>query len=215
MKTKPQNPKSHEDHPVLTLIKQIKENTLDPVVLSADDRRRCVDVLWSEGVSVAETAQILKCAERTIFRDRSELRSSHSLHLHAEFAPQMAGELIRQAETSISRLRRIARETGASAMERCVAENFAFKVQLEMITKLQSMGYLPRVPTGVVAQVVNQAQAAIETYEQLAQRLGELAVVDQEIGQPDAQTLKRRAELEELVRRGRAGAELNQMVQAG
>ena len=114
----PENKITNENDtgPVLTLIKQIKENKVDPLVLSTEDRRRCVGVLWGEGYTVAETAQILKRGERTIFRDRSALRSTHALRIHPQFAPEMAGELMRQADCSAGRLRRIARESGASAL---------------------------------------------------------------------------------------------------
>ena len=217
MTTEPQVPKDEnidDAGPVLTLIKQIKENKVDPAVLSAEDRRRCVDVLWSEGYTVADTAQILKCGERTIYRDRSALRAAHALRVHPQFALEMAGELMRQAESSAGRLRRIARESGASAMERCMAENFAFKVHLDMIGKLQSLGYLPRVPTGVVAQVVGASGGeAIATYDQLAQRLEELERVDRELGLNDPERIKRRGIMRELLDRGRSAAEIDLMIE--
>jgi hypothetical protein len=204
----------NESEPVLTLIKQIKENRIDPVVLSAEDRRRCVDVLWSEGYTVAETAQILKRGERTIYRDRSDLRAAHALHVHPQFAAQMAGELMRQAEGSASRLRRIAREPGASAMERSMAENFAFKVFTEMIDRLQSLGYLPRVPTNVVAQVVGgSCNEQIATYDQLNQRLAELERLDRELGSNDPERHQRRLMLKEFVDRGLTGAQIEGMIE--
>ncbi len=215
MTTKPPIPADEpasDTEPVLTLIHQIKENRIDPARLSAEDRRRCVDVLWGEGYTVAEIAQILKRGERTIHRDRSDLRAARALHVDSQFAPQMAGELMRQAEGSAARLRRIAREPGASAMERCMAENFAFKIYHDMIGKLQSMGYLPRIPTGVVAQLVGASgDEAIATYDQLAQRLKELDGVDRELGLNDPEYRERRRALQEVVRRGRAAAEINQM----
>lgn len=203
------------NEPVLTLIKQIKDNKVDPGILSAEDRCRCVEVLCAEGYSVADAAQILKVAERTIYRDRLELRRQHALRVDPEFAPQMAGELMRQAEGSVGRLRRIAKEPNASAMERAMAESFAFKVYLDMLTKLQSMGYLPRIPTGVVAQVVDRAGTAIATCDQLARRLEELERVDRELGLDDPQRAKQRHALKDLVLRGRTAAELDQMVEGG
>ena len=202
-----------EGEPVLSLIKRIKEQRLDPVVLSAEDRRRCVEMLWGEGYSVAEIAQILKVGERTIYRDRGELRSAQALRVDAQFPAQMAGELIRQAELSTSKLRRIARESEASAMERLMAEQAAFRVQLDLITKLQSMGYLPRVPTGVVAQVVNTKGDTIASYEQLTERLQELERVDRELGEHDPQQIAQRKALAELVERGRLAAEVDSILQ--
>ncbi|MGB2985426.1 MAG: ECF-type sigma factor [Phycisphaerae bacterium] len=209
----PADEPANEAKPVLTLIKQIKDNKIDPAMLSAADRRRCVEVLWGEGYTVAETAQILKCSERTIHRDRAELRAAHALHVHPQFAPQMAGELIRQAEGSAGRLRRIAREPGASAMERSMAENFAFKIFLDMIGKLQSLGYLPRVPTGVVTQVVGASGDMIPTLDHLAHRIEELDLVDQELGVCDPKSQQQRRMLKELLERGRTAAEIQRMLE--
>ena len=204
-----------DNEPVLTLIHQIKENRIDPAVLSTEDRRRCVDVLWGEGYTVAETAQILKRGERTIYRDRLDLRAACALHVHPQFAPQMAGELMRQAEGSAARLRRIAREPNASAMERCMVENFAFKVGIDMISKLQSMGYLPRGPTNVVTQVVGGSGGeVIPTLEQLAHRINELDLVDQELGVSDPENQQQRRIIKELIEGGRSVAEIQQMIES-
>jgi len=200
--------------PVLTLIKQIKEKKLDPAVLSAEDRRRCVDVLWSEGYAVPEIAQILKRGERTIFRDRTALRSDHALTVHPRFALEMAGDLMRQTECSTARLRRIARDTSVSAMERIMAENFAIKAFVDMISKLQSMGYLPRIPTGVVAQVVGASGGdPIPAYDRIAQRIEELESVDRELGLDDPERVEQRRIIREIVERGRTAAQIDQMIE--
>lgn len=207
----PKDESNDDAGPVLALIKQIKENKLNPEALSTEDRRRCVDVLWGEGYPVPEIAQILQRGERTIYRDRTALRSTHALRVHPQFALEMAGELMRQAENSAARQRRIARDSNASAMERSMAENFAFKVHLDTITKLQSMGYLPRVPTGVVAQVVGVSGEAIATYEQMAQRLEELERVDRELGVNDPEQVQQRQMFREIVERGRTASKIEQM----
>lgn len=215
MTTEPQAAKDeHSDdvgEPVLALIKQIKENKLNPKALPTEDRRRCGDMLWGEGYSIPETAQILQCSERTIHRDRQTIRASHALKVTPQFALETAGELVRQAEISTARLRRIARDNSASAMERCLAESAAFKVFVEMIGKLQSMGHLPRVPTGVVAQVVGVSGDAIATYEQMAQRLEELERVDQELGVNDPEQIRQRQMFREIVERGRTATEIEQL----
>ena len=93
-----------------------------------------------------------------------------------------------------------------------MSESFAFKAFLDTLTKLQSMGYLPRVPTGVVAQVVGGSSAQIiATYDQLAQRLEELDGVDQEIGPGDPEHTEQRHKLKELIERGRLAAQLERL----
>lgn len=118
-----------------------------------------------------------------------------------------------QAEGSAGRLRRIAREPGASAMERSMAENFAFKVFLDLIGKLQSLGYLPRIPTGVVTQVVGASGDVIPTLDQLARRIEELDLVDQELGVRDPESQQRRRMLKEVLERGRTAAEIQRMLE--
>ena len=94
-----------------------------------------------------------------------------------------------------------------------MAENFAYKAFLDMITKLQSLGYLPRVPTGVVAQVVGASRDVIPTLDQLAHRIEELDLVDQELGVCDPQGRQRRRMLKELLESGRTTAEIQQMLE--
>ena len=94
-----------------------------------------------------------------------------------------------------------------------MAEHFAFKVHTEMISKLQSMGYLPRIPTGVVAQLVGASSGdAIATYDQLSRRLEELTSVDKELGLLNPKIVKQRRMLKELVQRGRTAVEIDQML---
>lgn len=202
-----------EQEPVLSLIKQIKENRLNPKSLSAEERRRCVDVLGSEGYTVPQIAEILKHGERTIHRDRTHLREAHALQVHPNFALQLAGELMRQTEYSIARLRKLARETTASVMERCMAENFALKAHLDMLTKLQSMGFAPRVPNSVVAQVVGVSPDLLPTLEQAAQRLAELERVDEEMGISNPEDQEKRRVLKELIEHGHTAVQINQMIE--
>jgi len=202
-----------EEEPVLSLIKQIKENKLNPKSLSAEERRRCVDVLGGEGYSIAEIAQIMQRGERTISRDRAEQRTAHALRPDPDFGPKMAGELIRQAECSMTRLRKIAREPGASAMERCMAENFAFKVFLDMQSKLQSMGYLVRIPNSVVAQVIGASNDIIPQLEQARQRLAELEMVDKELGITDPVQQEKRRALREIIEQGHTAAQVKHMIE--
>lgn len=159
---------SFESESIHSVLAQIKDKKIDPINLSSEDRRRCIEVLKGEGYSVAEMAQVLKKNERTIYRDWEQIRSDNALVPDPEFAPKMAGETMRQAEISMSRQRRIAREPNASAMERLMAEQIAWKTFKEMIEKLQSLGYLPTAAIGVNAEIHHSgAVAAIPGYELL------------------------------------------------
>ncbi|MCG8407880.1 MAG: helix-turn-helix domain-containing protein [Phycisphaerales bacterium] len=198
--------------PVLTLIQRIKNKQLHPRTLSAEDRRRCVEVLRAEGYGLAEIGQILQYNERTIRRDLEMVRAEHALSPDAQLAERFIGNLVREAETSMAHLRRIARETKASAMERLMAETSAWKVCRELFEKLQSVGYLPKVPTSVVADVYQHLEAdPIASYDELADRLGELKRLDQETGENDPQRLDRMRTLLDEVQRGRVAAQVDRL----
>lgn len=172
------------DESVLGLIQQIKSGHLKPKSISSEDRQRCVEVLRVEGYTASEIARILQVSERTIARDIAIIRQSHALPPDASLPEQRIGELCQQAEVSFTHLRRIAREKGASAMERLMAETSAWKVIREAFEKLQSVGYLPKVPQTVVTEMYQHLEVdMIASYDQLATDLKELDRVARETGQ--------------------------------
>ncbi len=192
------------DVPVLTLITKLKNREFQAAVLSAEDRRRCVEVLRTEGYTLAEIAQILGRNERTIRRDMEQIRSERALEPQTDFVQRMVGELVAHGETSIAHLRRIAREQGASAMERAMAESFGWKVARELIDKLQSLGYLPRVPAGIVADVFQHADADVSAgYEMLVQQICEVSAVAGQVGEGQSERVARCEKLLDAVRQAR------------
>ncbi|MCK6483006.1 MAG: helix-turn-helix domain-containing protein [Phycisphaerae bacterium] len=207
------SPPPSESEPVLSLINKIKDRAIEPQHLSADDRRRCVEVLRSEGYGIAEIGQILRRNERTIYRDLEEIRSTYALAPDAHLAERLIGELRHHAETSMARLRRIARESNASAMERQMAEVAAWRVFTEYFELLQSVGYVPRVPASVVADVYQHLQAdAIAGYDQLAERLRELERIEAVTSAVDPRRAIQRRMLLEEVERGRLAAKIDQLM---
>jgi len=196
-----------DDQPILTLINRIKDHQLHPQSLSTEDRRRCVEVLRSEGYNLAEIGRILQRNERTIRRDLQALRAEHALSPDPKLAEQFVGNLVKEAEASIAHLRRLARESKSSVMERLMAETSAWKVCRELIEKLQSLGYLPRMPAGVVAEVFQHTTGdPTAAYDQLTERLKELARIDEARGVEDPAPSKRRDWLMDQVQRGRQSA---------
>lgn len=200
---------------VLALIQQIKDRKLSPDTLSADDRRRCVEVLRGEGYSAPEIAQILKKNERTIYRDLDTIRSANALTLDPQFVEKMAGETIRQAEISMTRLRRIAREAGASAMERLMAEGSAWKVHKELVELFQSLGYLPQAPKGIVADIYQHGTAdPIATYDELTAQIKRLELIDAQTGYSDPQRGAKLQLLLDEMNRGRLAAQIERAAQS-
>ncbi|MBL8874168.1 MAG: hypothetical protein JNM86_00050 [Phycisphaerae bacterium] len=127
----------------IELLRLIKERELDPKTLNPDTRRICVQHLYTEGLTTSEMAHLLRCNERTIERDRREIREANSLKLDPGFADRIAGDLLAESEQVISRIRRAARDAAATPGDRIAAERNCFDIRCQLIDRLQSLGYLP------------------------------------------------------------------------
>ena len=195
------------DGPVMTLIQQIRTKRVDPKTLATEDRRRCVEFLRVEGMQISEIAQILGRTERTILRDLSQIREENSVSRDPAMVERVVGDMLQQAESSRARLRRISREPAASAMERLMAEQSVWKVTKECVETLQSVGYIPRMPTGVVANIHQHVEIEpVAGYDELLHRMTKLKTVVE-----DSENDRAIARLTDEVKRGRLEARIDQL----
>jgi hypothetical protein len=134
-------------------LRQIKAGTLTGKSLSVPHRRACVDHLVLEGMSNTDIAAILSVGVRTVERDRQQLRKDHKLRVDPDLVDEVLGQLVREAELTIARLRRIACEKDVGPSERRQATFDAWRVRCELIERLQSVGYLPQAESRFKAQV--------------------------------------------------------------
>ncbi len=123
--------------------------------LAADDRRSCVEYLSAEGYSAAEIAGILSVADRTVLRDRQAIKEKNALGRDPALAGQVAGQLIREADSSMGRLRKLARDREAPHAARVEAERSAFGIFRDMVRTLQRLGYLPEAAHHVQADLLH------------------------------------------------------------
>jgi len=173
-----------------------------------------VELLRYEGYSIPEIAEVLKKHERTIFRDLDAIRAANAISVDPGFVDRMTGETQRQAEISMTRLRKIARESGASAMERLMAEGGAWKVHKEFIELMQSLGHLPKAATGVVADIYQHGSVdPIASYDAMAQRIHQLELIDAQTGYGDPHRAAKLSVLLDEMNRGKLAAQLERVSQ--
>ncbi len=176
MSAQPIRPTDDTNEPILSLIQRIKAGQVSSTSISAEQRKRCVEVLRAEGYGIAEIAQILHRCEKTIRRDIEQIREERALRGDPNLVPRLVGDMVGHAEVSIARLRRIARETSATALERATAEGMAWKVARDLTQLLQSLGYLPRSPVGIVASV--HSQVSTDSGDPGDELIGELELLE-------------------------------------
>ena len=102
----------------LNLLRRIQSSELDAKSISADDRRQLVAYLLCEGYATADMAQVLKVSDRTIERDKKAIREHDVLERDPKLVEQMVGRLVSEADLSIQRIRKTARDRGTPASVR-------------------------------------------------------------------------------------------------
>ena len=135
--------RSREPAPALELLRRIQTGDLNPRGLRPAERRVCVELLTGEGQSIHQIAMVLKSSERTIARDRREVREANAAVASPLFVAQTVGALIQSAQARAARLTRLASDVSLPGAVRVRAERGAWRTELEACRWLQSVGYLP------------------------------------------------------------------------
>ncbi len=126
---------------VVDILKKIRERSLDPKEISVSDRRVCVAYLRLEGYTQEEIAQIFKVHRQTIIRDEKANRREAAKLVDDIDVKSVAGNLIVWAG-----------HLAAKAL-REKDYGLAWKIQRDLISDLQSLGYLPRSPEQYHVQI--------------------------------------------------------------
>ncbi len=177
-----ETPQPKDDKSVSDLIQGIKMGTLDPGLLSKEQRQLCVEALYFEALSPTGIAQFLKVSDRTIRRDMEEIRAQNALTPNPDLARQIVGEFLLFAKVHRGNLMKLARNTAATTAERAQAEYYAHMIGTDMISKLQSLGYLPK---SADALVVMQKKEEFEANEKLAAMVSDLDDMARLISSPE------------------------------
>jgi len=127
----------------LGLLQKIQAGTVDPKCVRPAERRLIVSYLMADGYSTADMAQILKVSDRSIERDKKAIREANALSADPELAEQMVGRLVYEAELSIQRIRKAARDKNTPPAVRIEAEHRCYQIESDLIASLQRLGYLP------------------------------------------------------------------------
>ncbi len=173
------------DSPVITLIQRLKDGSVHPSTLTKDQRLACVEILYLEGYSPSQIAQIVDCSEKTVKRDLVEIYTKNALNPSPELARQIVGKMLMRSEAQQGRLMRLGRGSEGSVGERAQAEYLAWQVQKDTVILLQSLGYLPQRAQQVIGDFVHRldvdegSEASLEITQKIIE---EIETVGQETG---------------------------------
>lgn len=174
---------------VLQTLERLRSRELSAKVLDAAGRQAVVAHLIGEGWSTPEMARLLEVSDRTIGRDRAAVQRQHAPRRDEAAVDRMAGRLQLEADAAISRIRRAARDVGATPRDRIEAERAVWDVLQRWVQLMQSLGYLPRVSQRVTADVTHHTDEAA-SIERLQEELQELREIDgSEVDEADVHAL--------------------------
>jgi hypothetical protein len=153
------------------LIQQIKDGSLDPGTIGKDMRQQCVEVFLGEGYTVASIAQVFQTCEKTIRRDIDDIRERNAITPDICLAKKTIGEMVTYARIHRDYLMRLARVKDASISEKSQAEYLAARVGLELIGKMQTLGYLPSKPQTIVGDIFHHVDGKISDLDELTKEI--------------------------------------------
>ena len=171
----------------VSLLQKIQAGTVDPKCIRPAERHLIVSYLMADGYSTADMAQILKVSDRSIERDKRAIRETNALAADAELVEQMVGRLVCEAELSVQRIRKTARDKDTPQAVKVDAEHRCYQIVSDMITSLQRLGYLPTATprlqadfTHNIGQIPDFAQIQAEV-QRLRQITGETQGADPQL----------------------------------
>jgi hypothetical protein len=130
----------------------------------------------ADGYATADMAQILKVSDRSVERDKKAIRETNALAAEPELVEQMAGRLVCEAELSIQRIRKAARDKNTPQAVKVDAEHRCYQIVSDMIGSLQRLGYLPTATARLQADLTHnigqfpdfaQMQAEVQRLRQI------------------------------------------------
>lgn len=176
----PDNPTSQTGERTLSLLQKIQAGTIDPKCIRPAERRLVVSYLMADGYSTADMAQILKVSDRSIERDKKAIRQTNALAADPELIKQMVGRLVCEAELSIQRIRKAARDKGTPQAVKVDAEHRCYQIFSDMITSMQRLGYLPMATARLQADLTHHVGQIpdLSQMQEEVQRLKEIQGAD-------------------------------------
>jgi len=196
--------------PTLKLLQQIKNKTLSPKLVSREIRSLMVGNLVLDGWSHPQIAQLLECSEKTIQRDLQNFEDTNKVSPSPEFIRKKVGYFLVAAESQIVALLRIARSPNATNTEKIASEIAVWKIRVDMISKLQSLGFLPSRPTEIVGDVFYHSDKE-STPEEMLQMVTAIEESSKEAGILDKEVKTKIKSLKARIEKSEIALEIKQL----
>ncbi len=182
----------------IALLRDLQSGKLSAENISKDSRQMIVEHLSSEGYSAGHIAEICKISQRTIHRDRDDIRKKNAVSRDPEFTAKQVGQLMHRADQAVGSLIRISKDNACPYSTKVHAISETWNIIKELNQVLQSVGYLPNTALQINANV-DHTFSEPPTFEQLKCEIETLELSLQQTDSGDEKTLKMVAGLKSLI----------------
>ncbi len=153
------NPAGPEEGPAVhEWIQRLRAGATSIKLVPREVQLQITEILTSDGYSLADVAALMGVSTKTVQRLRKQLRTDNALRASPGFADEVAGDLVRLAETEVQRIRRTMRDKEISPEARISGSVACFGIYRGLVDSLQKLGRLPSAATEVRGELVHLVQ---------------------------------------------------------
>jgi len=183
--------KIKEDTPMLQILQQIKDKTLPPRFVPKEMRALIVGYLSFEGWTHPQIAQLFEFNEKNAQRAHRDFERMLQVTTSLEFVRKKVGYFICAADNQIAALLRIARSPSTADSVKIAAEGKVWEIRIGTITTLQSLGYLPRQPQQINADLFHHLDDTEQSPDEMKKLLENIEEEGLESGVLDEEVKKK------------------------
>ena len=174
-----------EDTPVLHILKQIANGTLDPKTLSPELRQDCVRCMHGLGKDISSMASVLQVSDKTIRRDKVEIVEKDAKALPADYRQRLRGDLMTRMSSINDLMMRLANDQNFEGQDRVQAGYHVWKMIKDEIEIARGLGLLPSEAFKIEATVGQEREKTPEHLKEELARLEKISTDDGTIDNPE------------------------------
>ena len=174
-----------EDTPVLHILKQIANGTLDPKTLSPEVRQDCVRCMHGLGKDVSSMASVLQVSDKTIRRDKAEIVEKDAKAIPADYQQRLRGDLTTRMSSINDLMMRLANDQSFEGQDRVQAGYHVWKMIKDEIEIARGLGLLPSEAFKIEATADQERAKTPELLKEELARLEKISTNDGSINDPE------------------------------
>ncbi len=197
----------------IDLLQKIKAGHTDPESIRKVDRHLIVEMLMADCATVPEIAKILVVSERTVKRDKKEIRAANAIERDPNLVGQMVGRLSTEVDTATQRIRRAIRDPRATPAVKVDGEHRCYQIFSDFFRHLQRIGFVPTAVQEIRGDLTHHF-AEPPAFDEIQKEAARIEQIARDVGAVDPQTTALIVEMRDQMARLALGEKLEKLSDA-